>query len=140
MHVHDSSICKTDALHLQSSSSTSTSVLDSSKEESYIAPIVGFQLAAVQEEKQKKSKKPTKEEIHEYITIQGLTANDADWLYDKWEGNGHKNNGKPIADWQATIRSWKRSGTIFPSQKPQQHSKPNGHHKGIEEQIPLRRL
>lgn len=41
---------------------------------------------------------------------------DAEWFYWKCEGNGWKNNGKPILDWKATIRSWKRAGYL-PSQK-----------------------
>jgi hypothetical protein len=70
----------------------------------------------------KKSKKantgnPTREEIIEYVKSQGLTINDGEWLYDKWEGNGYKNNGKPMTSWQATVRTWKRMQTIFPSHK-----------------------
>ncbi len=81
----------------------------------------------------KKAKKantgnPTREEIIEYVKSQGLTTNDGEWLYDKWEGNGFKNNGKPMASWQATIRTWKRMQTIFPShrngQTPSKQTKP----------------
>lgn len=74
----------------------------------------------------KKAKKantgnPSREEIIEYVKSQGLTTNDGEWLYDKWEGNGYKNNGKPMTSWQATVRTWKRMQTIFPSHKnPQQ--------------------
>jgi len=45
-----------------------------------------------------------------------LPASDAEWFFYKCEGNGWKNGGKPILDWQATIRAWKAGGYL-PSQK-----------------------
>ena len=86
----------------------------------------------------KKKERATIDELRVFCKSIQLQESDGDWAFDKWEGNGWKNDGKPIISWQATIRSWKRVGTIFPSQKPQQ--KPNVQHKGIEENIVVRNL
>ena len=54
----------------------------------------------------------------------GITMQDAEWFYHKGRGNGWTNGGKPILDWKATLRSWKRAGYL-PSQKNAKHqSKP----------------
>ena len=45
-----------------------------------------------------------------------LTPEDGEWFFNKCEGCGWKNAGKPIVDWQATIRAW-RIARVFPSQK-----------------------
>lgn len=47
-----------------------------------------------------------------------LTKTDGAWFYDKMIGCGWKNGGQPVADWQATVRTWTRAG-YFPSQKTQ---------------------
>ena len=73
----------------------------------------------------KKKDKPTIDELRVFCKSIQLEESDGDWVFDKWEGNGWKNDGRPIVSWQSTIRSWKRIGTIFPSQKAKQ-SKPNG--------------
>ena len=65
----------------------------------------------------------TLEEITEHCREKGLTDDDAAWVFEKWEGNGWKNNGKAINCWKSTISSWKRIH-IFPSQK--QIATPNG--------------
>lgn len=53
----------------------------------------------------------------------GLTRTDAEYMQDKWLETGFKNNGKPIKDWQAQIRNWKRM-SYLPStkQKPAMRS------------------
>lgn len=77
----------------------------------------GFQLVPNDEPTAKKSKsKGTLEELKSYAVEIGMPASDGEWCFDKWEGNGWKNDGKPIADWKATIRSWKR-GNFLASQK-----------------------
>lgn len=48
----------------------------------------------------------------------GLPVTDAEWFFHKCEANGWTNAGKPIKDWQATVRSWKAGG-YMPSQKSQ---------------------
>lgn len=55
-------------------------------------------------------------EVVEFCVEIGLTKDDAEWFWYKCEGCGWKNDGRPIADWQATIRSWKKI-KIMPSQK-----------------------
>lgn len=61
-------------------------------------------------------RKGTEQQCVQYCQSQGLTEDDGHWFFDKCEGSGWKNSGKPIVDYQATIRSWKRI-LIFPSQK-----------------------
>jgi hypothetical protein len=54
--------------------------------------------------------------VREFARGEGIGERDSDWFFFKCEGNGWTNSGKPILDWQATIRSWWR-GRFFPSQK-----------------------
>lgn len=54
------------------------------------------------------------ETVSEFALSQGLTHNDAEYIFQGWESKGWKN----IKDWRATIRSWKAGG-FFPSQKAQ---------------------
>jgi hypothetical protein len=70
-------------------------------------------------------KKPTLQEIQTYCVELKLNQHDAGWVFDKWEGSGWKNNGRPIADWKATIRSWQKI-SIFPSQRENGKQKQNG--------------
>ena len=66
----------------------------------------------------------TAEEISAYCRTLELPETDAEAIFDKWQGNGWRNNGDPIVDWKATIRSWKRHGYL-PSQKAAHNG--NGH-------------
>jgi hypothetical protein len=59
---------------------------------------------------------PSLEELKLVCAKTGLPDSDADWLFNKWEGNGWKNNGKPIRSYPHTIAQWKSQG-FFPSQK-----------------------
>jgi len=61
-------------------------------------------------------KKASYEGVRAFCLEIQLTEDDADWVFNKWQGNGWKNDGKPIADWKATVRSWKRI-CLFPSQR-----------------------
>jgi hypothetical protein len=54
--------------------------------------------------------------VREFARGEGIGEEDADWFFDKGEGNGWRNNGEPIRDWKATLRSWNRAGYL-PSQK-----------------------
>lgn len=45
-----------------------------------------------------------------------IPNSDIEFMFWKWVGNGWRNGGTPIRDWQATLRSWKR-GNYLPSQK-----------------------
>lgn len=62
------------------------------------------------------------ERVREFAREEGISEADADWFYWKGEGNGWTNGGKPILDWKATLRSWKRGGYL-PSQRPQQQGR-----------------
>ncbi len=56
------------------------------------------------------------EKVREFCKAEGISMLDAEWFYHKGRGNGWTNGGKPILDWKATLRSWKRAGYL-PSQK-----------------------
>lgn len=60
------------------------------------------------------------EEVKEYCLEQGLPDSDGEWFFYKCQGCGWTNGGKPIRDWQATIRAWKTAGYL-PSQKHSLH-------------------
>jgi hypothetical protein len=125
MHMHDSSICTADTLHLQSSTSTSTSI--PKKKERADALVLPFDSADFKffwenwEQHLKEKKKPLQptakkmqlaklKEFGEQRAIAALKYSISGNCQGIYEGN----ESKP---------------------------KPNGgHHKGIEEQIPLRRL
>lgn len=68
------------------------------------------------EEKKKALPRPSLCEIVEFCKSEQLTADDASATFHKWEANGYTNNGKPIKNWQATIRAWK-AAKYMPSQK-----------------------
>jgi hypothetical protein len=63
-----------------------------------------------------KSVKGSRDEVIGFCISLGLSKDDAEWFFDKCEGCGWKNAGKPILDWKATVRAWKRI-CVFPSQK-----------------------
>lgn len=61
----------------------------------------------------KKTKaKGTLEEIKAYAVELGMPPEDGEDCFDRWQGSGWKNAGKPIADWRATMRTWKRRGFL----------------------------
>ena len=67
----------------------------------------------------KKDKRRTScfEELERHVVRNlGLTTEDAYWLWDKWEGNGWKVDGKSMACWRSTASSWARTKRSFPSQ------------------------
>jgi hypothetical protein len=64
----------------------------------------------------KKNKKPSFDDTFDFCNKIGLTRTDAEYMHDKWLETGFKNNGKPIKDWQAQIRNWKRM-SYLPSTK-----------------------
>jgi uncharacterized small protein (DUF1192 family) len=55
-------------------------------------------------------------EVVAYCESIGLPAKDANYFWNKWIGDGFKNAGRPMRDWQAVIRSWRDAGHL-PSQK-----------------------
>ena len=62
----------------------------------------------------KKAKPKDEQEVVDYC--KGIGIPDGTYFWDKWNGNGFQNAGKPMKDWKATIRSWKTAGYL-PSQK-----------------------
>ncbi len=79
----------------------------------------GLNRIRIEEENERKGKaltRPTLTQIFEFCKSEHLPESDAIATFHKWEANGWTNNGKPIKNWQATIRSWKASG-YMPSQK-----------------------
>lgn len=60
--------------------------------------------------------RPSLEEVKLTIAKCGLPESDAVWFWNKCEGNGWMNGGKPIKSWPHTIASWKAAG-YMPSQK-----------------------
>ena len=69
---------------------------------------------------------PSQEEVEDFCTKIELPVRDGEWFWNKCQGNGWTNNGKPIRDWKATIRAWKAAGYMA-SQKQQkgQYGKTN---------------
>lgn len=64
----------------------------------------------------KKKGKASYEEVKAFCSELSIPVSDGEWFWNKCEGNGWTNGGKPIRDWRATIRSWKAAGYL-PSQK-----------------------
>lgn len=83
------------------------------------------------EEKSKK-KAASEQEAVEFCRDIGLKPDDGSWFWDKCEGSGWKNAGKPIVDWKAVVRSWQRIA-IFPSQKNQNQ----GFQKPKQQSLPM---
>jgi hypothetical protein len=74
-----------------------------------------------EEEKERDRKKTERargkfEELLEFCKESGLFPRDAEYLWNKWEGNGWQNAGKAMKDWRAVVRAWKAQGYL-PSQK-----------------------
>jgi uncharacterized protein YdaU (DUF1376 family) len=75
----------------------------------------------VQKPKPSRSKPGSVEDVKLFCAKSGISENDANWFWQKCEGNGWTNGGKPIKNWQMTLTAWKTAGYL-PSQK-------NGHHQ-----------
>jgi uncharacterized protein YdaU (DUF1376 family) len=75
-----------------------------------------------------KRKPDSKDAVVAYAVELGLPASDGESVWDKWQGNGFTNGGKPMKDWKAVLRSWKGYGYL-PSQK-QSKGQPNSRTKG----------
>lgn len=62
--------------------------------------------------------KPSLNQVLYFCKAEGKPVKDGEWFFLKCEGNGWKNNGKAIVNWESTMRAWWLSG-VFPSQKQQ---------------------
>lgn len=58
--------------------------------------------------------------VMEFCVQIGLQESDGEWFFNKCEGCGWLNSGRPIRDWKSTLRSWK-AAAYLPSQKPGYH-------------------
>jgi hypothetical protein len=60
------------------------------------------------------------EELRAFVVDRlGLEDNDAAALWEHWEGNGWKVNGRPMQSWKHTAANWERRKLFFPSLQPQ---------------------
>lgn len=81
------------------------------------SPPNGYKTNASKEEGvQGRKPKSSAEQLRNYAMAIGLPESDGQYCFDKWEGNGWRNDGKPIRDCEATMRTWKQLG-ILPSQR-----------------------
>ncbi len=70
-----------------------------------------------------KARAATLEEVRLCVAKAGLPDSDAVWFWNKCEGNGWTNGGKPIKSWQHTIAAWS-AANYMPSQKFNGHTAP----------------
>lgn len=112
MHMQSTS----NAQHMQNDANHSHSHNTSQKEEEPpLFPLDG-ETSAAPPKKKNKSRPADYEELRDYVTGElKLTENDAASLWEHWKGNGFKNAGKPIVDWQSTASNWERRKIFFPS-------------------------
>lgn len=75
------------------------------------------------EEGKRLKDKATAIEVSAFFTAEELPDSDAEWFFEKCNGNGWTNGGKPIKDWKSTVRSWRAAGYL-PSQKNGNHPQP----------------
>ena len=62
--------------------------------------------------------------VRAFCTSEGIGEGDADWFFYHCEASGWTNNKEPIRDWKATVRTWWRTGYIFPSHKQKDRQRP----------------
>jgi hypothetical protein len=77
-----------------------------------------------EKEKEKESnrfRRPGLDEVKLTCAKCGLPDSDAEWFWNKCEGNGWTNGGKPIRSYSHTIAAWKAAG-YMPSQKHPQNA------------------
>lgn len=67
-------------------------------------------------EREKSDRPTSREEVRSFVVELGIPLTDGDYYWDKWSGNGFKNNRESMKDWRAVIRSHKSAG-FLPSQK-----------------------
>jgi hypothetical protein len=64
-----------------------------------------------------KTRPASEQDVIDFCIGLKLPRSDAEYVWNKWEGNGFTNHAKPMKDWQAVIRSHQKAGYL-PSQKP----------------------
>jgi len=78
---------------------------------------------SVEEKSKPKSKPVSEKEVIDYCKSLSLPTSDGSYFWNKWLGNGFRNAGQPMRDWQAVIRSWRNAGHL-PSQKNRPRTAP----------------
>ena len=68
-------------------------------------------------------KPPSLDEVKLFCAKAGIPEPDAVWFWNKEEGNGWTNGGKPVKRWGPTLTAWKAAGYL-PSQKPRPGTAP----------------
>ncbi|HEY8904122.1 MAG TPA: hypothetical protein VIM48_10450, partial [Chthoniobacterales bacterium] len=68
------------------------------------------------ERKESRRAPASREHVLSFCEEEGIPVSDADWFWQKGQGNDWTNGGAPIRDWMATFRSWKHA-RYLPSQK-----------------------
>ncbi len=82
---------------------------------------------------------PTLEAVKLCVSKAGLPESDAEWFWNKCQGNGWTVNGKKIRSWPHVIGAWKAAGYMA-SQKNGAPTKTNVDHKELKENIEIREL
>jgi len=114
VHKHRAKTTVTANQPLQSRSCNATE--ESRVEESRVEEKRVLTPPEVESEPVGKSRNPTVEEVRLAVAKIGLPESDADWFWNKCEGNGWTNGGKKIKSWPHVIAAWKAQG-YMPSQK-----------------------
>ena len=78
-----------------------------------------------------KSQPESEQAVTDYCASLSLPRSDGEYFWNKWIGNGFRNNHEAMRDWKGVIRSWKAAGHC-PSQnkksavaaKPWERNKP----------------
>lgn len=64
----------------------------------------------------RRPKPQNRDSVVAFCLSKGICEADADYFWQKWLGNGFKNAGAAMRDWQSVILSWRSAGHL-PSQK-----------------------
>jgi Helix-turn-helix domain len=70
-------------------------------------------------------------EVIAYVVSRGFPEADGKHIWKRWQGNGFKNLGQPIHDWQATIGSWADAGFLLSQKKQAEKTSKNGVRRNI---------
>ena len=82
----------------------------------------------------KKFKRPTLDEVREYIASQSYSV-DAEAFIDFYEAKGWRVGNNPMKDWKAAVRTWERRNREEGKANPKKTTAPNGVKLGAGEWI-----
>jgi hypothetical protein len=114
--------CQTDSSNLSKNVKQAEAISSTHKAEEEVPPnpLKGESTRSRGDDNKKRG---TQKDIEEFCVSLGFPRSDGEAAFNKWEGNGWTNGGKPIRDWRATIRSWSLEGYLA-SQKRKASDKP----------------